>query len=372
MKKPGIIILAFIVILAGCKTFPETEGYELYRGSVDRLTVWNSDSTFGRTVLVYKPYTYCESCTDSLPTIYIIAPYGWTAEELVSVHPIFDLLDRMLSAQVIPPSIVVVMDNYDEELGGVPYTGETEGFMLENVLEAVRENYHVFADSSYNAVVGIGPMSGYSALGLYFRHPGVFGSAAAHSPMVDPLGYAEDYLLPRALNETGGHLPNPPVHPRNFPHFAELLAIGVGISPIRAAMDSFDLSHQFPIRQIDDSTWLGASLPWDTLGNPIDDSALTALWENASLVNTAMSNIDNLWDTSSVWIDLGRDDIPELAQPIQQLVDSLNAHEKAPVFELYEHDFADPDSVVPVRWNDYLLVRINYSIGHMLKVMWFR
>ncbi len=371
MKKIYLMTLLAVMAFSGCKTFPDTEGYDLKKGRIEHITVWNSDSTSSRDVAVYLPYNYCESCPDSLPSIYILLPYGRSADEFLSIYPVFDVVDRMLSAGVIPPAILVMVDGEGRH-GSNFYAGGAEDFLLNDIMAEVGRNYHVFADSSYRAVIGVGPMGGYGALRLYFRHPDVFGSVAAHSPIVDPMDYAENVLLPGAMNETGGHLPNPPIHPEHFPNFEELLSMGLAFSPITGPMDSFDLSHQFPLEQIGDSTWLGASLPWDTLGNPVDDSATNANWGAASILAMASGNIENVWDTSAVWIDLGRDDETALEQPIQQLVDTLNAYGKAPIFQTYDHDVADPDSILPVTWDSYLLVRINYSIGEMLKIMWYR
>ncbi len=371
MKKIIAVSLFLMVFFAGCKNFPDTEGYDLYRGTVDRLVVWSADSSFSTSVLVYKPYEYCETCSDSLPAIYIFSPFDMDAEELTSIYPIFDMFDRMLSARVIPPMIVVVVDGINEANDGA-FADNYENFILNDVFESVAENYHVYRDSVYNGVIGIGPMAGYEALKLYFEHTYMLGCAAAHSPMVEPLDFVRNYLLNQALFENSGRLPNPPINPEMFPSFEKLLTLGLMISPKTAPFDSFDLSNEFPIKQLDDTLWIGAVLPWDTLGTEVADSELLSLWENSSLLSIASSVIENIEDTSTVWIDLGVDDNPVLAQPINALVDTLNSYEKRPVFELYEHDVADPDSVVPVRWKNYLLVRINYSIGHVLKVMWFR
>ncbi len=372
MKKWFAIIGLILLLLASnCKNFPDTEGYDLYHGTVDRVAVWNSDSSYGKSILVYKPYEYCESCSDSLPVIYILAPYSMSADEFTSVYPIFDMFDRMLSAKVLPPMLVVVVDGFNEA-SDEAFDGNYEDFIAENVMNEVASNYHAFTDSSYNGVIGVGPMSGYNALKLYLDHPAKFGCAAAHSPMVNPMDYVENYLLSQALYEGGGSLPNPPSHIRAFPHIQELLSLGLAISPKIAPLDSFDLRNEFPIRQLSNSSWLGAILPWDTLGNPVDDSALLATWSDASLLKEVSDSIDNVWDTASIWIDLGTDDNPVLSSPINAFIDSLNAYDKRPVFERYEHDIADPDSVVPVKWDNYLIVRLNYSIGHLLKVMWFR
>ncbi|RKY99937.1 MAG: hypothetical protein DRQ10_05215 [Candidatus Hydrothermota bacterium] len=368
-------ILGVAVIVVSCKHFPPVEEEPLLQGRIEIVEIPSSDSTIIHNALIYLPIGYDRSVYDSFPVIYILHDFDQDFAYLEDVYSVCEILDRMVSRGRVPGVILVFVDG-SNEFGGSFYTdsdiyGHFETY-LEDVRNFVESNYKVMADSAFRCLLGVGEMGGYGALRHFLRHPHDYGTVAAHSPIIDPLDYATENLLNRALGENGGRLPNPPDLSEGKPATRMLFALAAAFTPKSAPLDSFDLAYEFPIQPADSdsSVWFGVRLPFDTLGNPIGGE-IAETWSQNSILAVASESMDSIWDTAAVWLDVGCDE-PQLQPKIETFVDSLEAHGVKPVFEIYSGDPAYPDSIVPSTVRTRLFSRIGRSLEYLIYTMWLR
>jgi enterochelin esterase-like enzyme len=133
---------------------------------------------------VYLPPDYLRSPQRRYPVLYMLHGAGGNYTEWTdSFLP--EQADRMMTADEIPPLIIVMPDD-----GGQTYWANwSEGgprwgdYVSEDIVATVDQRYRTLPYASSRAIGGLS-MGGLGALNLAFQHPEVFGVVGAHSPSV--------------------------------------------------------------------------------------------------------------------------------------------------------------------------------------------
>ncbi|MBO3089545.1 alpha/beta hydrolase [Cellulomonas dongxiuzhuiae] len=140
-------------------------------GDVAELTYDSPAAGDERTTLVWTPPGYDAERAEAYPVLYLLADDGQSADEWTELGRARQVLDN-LAAEGGLASMVVVM----AEVGGDDPRAE----LLDGVVAATRDAYHVADDASGQAVAGIGT-GAEQALTLLRTDPGVFSEVGAFS-----------------------------------------------------------------------------------------------------------------------------------------------------------------------------------------------
>ncbi|MBO3095181.1 alpha/beta hydrolase [Cellulomonas dongxiuzhuiae] len=140
-------------------------------GDVAELTYDSPAAGDERTTLVWTPPGYDAERAEAYPVLYLLADDGQSADEWTELGRARQVLDN-LAAEGGLASMVVVM----AEVGGADPRAE----LLDGVVAAARDAYHVADDASGQAVAGIGT-GAEQALTLLRTDPGVFSEVGAFS-----------------------------------------------------------------------------------------------------------------------------------------------------------------------------------------------
>jgi enterochelin esterase-like enzyme len=135
---------------------------------------------------VYLPEGY--SASEEYPLIIVLS--GFTGGALTHLNwsawgeTLPERIERLISEQVIPPSVVMMPDCFTR-LGGSQYinssaTGDYEDYVCGELLPWMRKEYHAGLSPDQTVLVGKSS-GGYGAFVLAARHPELFGWALVHS-----------------------------------------------------------------------------------------------------------------------------------------------------------------------------------------------
>ncbi|MBC7372988.1 MAG: esterase [Frankiales bacterium] len=229
----------------------------------------------GRT-FIYTPPGYRAGAGVRYPTLYLIHGSPGRAEDWFNAGGAAQVLDRLISAGVIPPLIVVAPSANAGFFGDTECLNAVGGRQLETYLTSSVVH---FVDSHYPTKPGwsnrsIGGMSsgGFCALNLGLRHQALFGSVLAFEPYGDPGVVALGTLLHGnrtlyAANSPRSYLPGLRFqHPMQF--FVNVGgASGHGVSTVRALAQQLRRRGQrtdFRVEPGQSHTWTeaAAGLPY--------------------------------------------------------------------------------------------------------------
>lgn len=124
-----------------------------------------------RTALVWTPPRYDAGRADAYPVLYLLADGDQSAQEWAELGRVPQVLDNLAAQGELEPMVVVMADVN----GSDPRTE-----LLDGVVEATREAYHVAGDGSDQALAGIGD-GATQALETLRAAPGTFGSVGSFS-----------------------------------------------------------------------------------------------------------------------------------------------------------------------------------------------
>jgi enterochelin esterase-like enzyme len=145
-------------------------------GKVESLTYRSNVVNEERTALVWLPPGYDPRRAEPYPVLYLQHGGGQSYTDWVEMGRAKQILDNLfLDGKLVP--MVVVMGN-----GNVPdFTRE----LLENIVPAARDRYHVSGDPARQALAGLS-MGGAQTLEVLKARPGTFGYVAAFSSWFGP------------------------------------------------------------------------------------------------------------------------------------------------------------------------------------------
>ena len=135
-----------------------------------------------REISIYLPPSYFTS-DKRYPVVYFLPGYLCTAMGLTFPNDV----DRLIEDGAIQEMIIVSASGKNE-LGGSfyvnsPVTGNWEDFIAQDVVGYVDANYRTVPEAGSRAISGFS-MGGYGALNLAVKHPDLFSSVYAMSPVL--------------------------------------------------------------------------------------------------------------------------------------------------------------------------------------------
>jgi len=143
------------------------------RGRIEEHHIRSRNLNNERRFWVYSPAGY--SITKQ-PYNLLVLFDGWQA---VHMDPTTTVLDNLLAAGQIQPTVAVMVDQQDRmlELGcHEPFNQ----FLISELIPWIRENYHVSANPA-DTFVGGGSAGGLGAVCAGWRHPDIFGNVISQS-----------------------------------------------------------------------------------------------------------------------------------------------------------------------------------------------
>jgi len=157
-------------------------------GDVAELTYDSPVTDDERTALVWTPPGYDDDRATAYPVLYLLADTAQSPREWAELGRAPQILDNLLAEGLIEPMVVVMAD-----AGGTDPRAE----LLDGVVAATRDGYHVSDEAAGQAVAGIGDGANH-ALSVLRSDPGTFGSVGSFS---GHLGGAVEASTARAINE---------------------------------------------------------------------------------------------------------------------------------------------------------------------------
>jgi enterochelin esterase family protein len=155
---------------------PEIQSYDIPHGTL-HSTIF-SDTTQGRSrpMVVYTPPGYAEG-TQSYRSIYF-----HDGNEQLNLGLTRNVLDLMISQELIPPVIAVFVDplNRNNEYA---YDYEFMDMFVSELVPWIDTQYRTMPEAEYRAVAGVS-LGGLASLLFTIQHPEVFGNCGAYSPAV--------------------------------------------------------------------------------------------------------------------------------------------------------------------------------------------
>ena len=140
-------------------------------GSVEELAYDSPVTDDETTALVWTPPGYDEDRVEPYPVLYLLADRDQSFREWSELGRVPQVLDNLAAEGRLEPMVVVMA-----QVGGSDPRSE----LLDGVVEATRESFHVAGDGAGQAVAGIGA-GGQQALTVLRSDPGTFGSVGSFS-----------------------------------------------------------------------------------------------------------------------------------------------------------------------------------------------
>jgi enterochelin esterase-like enzyme len=196
--------------LKGCKSNVEMPGApaqpwsikhaDTPAGTIKAFTLRSERLGNERAVSVYTPHGYR---SDGAPPALLIVFDG---SSYISVLPTPVILDNLIAAARIPPTVAVFIDNPDQETRTRELTPNPvfPDFLVEELLPWIHARYHVTGDPRLTVLAG-SSFGGLAATYGAFRHPERFGNVLCQS---GDFSWAPDHVhamgrLADATTETG-------------------------------------------------------------------------------------------------------------------------------------------------------------------------
>lgn len=143
-----------------------------------------------REVRVYLPPDYFENTSKQYPVIYLLHGFiadhnTWWEGELGEVNiNIKEILDELITNEVIPP-IIVAAPNSRNRCFGSKYTnsstsGQWEDFITQDVITYIDSNFRTLAQRESRGIAGHS-MGGKGAFTIAMKHPELFAALYSHS-----------------------------------------------------------------------------------------------------------------------------------------------------------------------------------------------
>jgi enterochelin esterase family protein len=128
-----------------------------------------------RRVWVYTPPSYNQNSA---------APYSllicFDGSSYISDIPAPTILDNLLAADKIRPTVAIMVDNEEARLGDLANHQSFADFMGKDLLPWVRKTYHVTTDADKTILCGYSA-GGLAAAYVAFRRPDLFGNVLSQS-----------------------------------------------------------------------------------------------------------------------------------------------------------------------------------------------
>jgi enterochelin esterase-like enzyme len=145
------------------------------KGKVEMFSIEDNEYKRKRRVWVYTPPNYNRNSA---------APYSllicFDGSSYINDIPAPTILDNLLAAHKIQPTVAVMVDNEEARLGDLANHQTFVDFMSRDLLPWVRKTYHVAPDPDKTILCGYS-VGGLAAAYVAFRRPDLFGNVLSQS-----------------------------------------------------------------------------------------------------------------------------------------------------------------------------------------------
>lgn len=152
-----------------------TEKPEVPKGKVEAFEIRDNQYNRQRKIWIYTPPNYEAKSAEAYRLL-----ISFDGEDYIKAIPAPTILDNLLAAGKINPTIQVMVDNSADRLGDLANHQKFADFVAKDLLPWVQKNYRVTTDA------GKTTLCGYSAGGLAatftaFKYPNLFGNILSQS-----------------------------------------------------------------------------------------------------------------------------------------------------------------------------------------------
>src|SRR3982751_1146279 len=125
------------------------------KGDVDALTIKDTQYGRDRRIWIYLPAEYNDKSAADYPLI-----ISFDGQDYVNDIPAPTVLDNLIAAKKIEPTVQVFVDNSDDRLGDLANRQKFADFIAKELLPWLRQRYRITTEASKVTLLG------YSAGGL--------------------------------------------------------------------------------------------------------------------------------------------------------------------------------------------------------------
>lgn len=145
------------------------------KGKVDALEVTDNQYARKRKVWVYLPAGYNASSASAYPLI-----ISFDGQDYINDIPSPTILDNLIAAKKIAPTVQVFVDNSEDRLGDLANHEKFADFLAKDLVPWVRKSYHVTTSADETIVMGYSA-GGLGASYVAYRYPSLFGKVLSQS-----------------------------------------------------------------------------------------------------------------------------------------------------------------------------------------------
>lgn len=145
------------------------------KGKVDALEVTDNQYGRKRKVWIYLPAGYNVPSASAYPLI-----ISFDGQDYINDIPAPTILDNLIAAKKIAPTVQVFVDNSEDRLGDLANHQKFADFLANDLVTWVRKNYHVTTRADETIVCGYSA-GGLGASYVAYRYPSLFGKVLSQS-----------------------------------------------------------------------------------------------------------------------------------------------------------------------------------------------
>jgi enterochelin esterase-like enzyme len=145
------------------------------KGKVDALVVDDRQYNRKRKIWVYTPATYDPKSAEPYRLL-----ISFDGEDYIKDIPAPTILDNLIAAGKIHPTVQVMIDNSEDRLGDLANHQRFADFVAKDLLPWARTNYHVASEADKVTLLGYSA-GGLGAAYVAYKYPGLFGNVFSQS-----------------------------------------------------------------------------------------------------------------------------------------------------------------------------------------------
>ena len=177
MKVIGSIFISLSCLLVQPQSAIDwtKERTDVPKGKVESFTIQDNQYQRRRKVWVYTPPGYNAKATEPYRLL-----LSFDGEDYISDIPAPVILDNLLAAGKIHPTVQVMIDNSEDRLGDLANHRKFADFLARDLLPWAQKNFPVTREAGNTTVCGYSA-GGLAAAYVAFRYPNLFGNVLSQS-----------------------------------------------------------------------------------------------------------------------------------------------------------------------------------------------
>lgn len=145
------------------------------KGKVEAFSIKDGQYGKDRKIWIYLPDGYSDRSTAGYPLI-----VSFDGQDYINDIPAPAVLDNLIAAKKIEPTLQVFVDNSEDRLGDLANHQKFADFVAKDLMPWLRQKYRVTSESAKLTLLGYSA-GGLGAAYVAYRYPGVFGNVLSQS-----------------------------------------------------------------------------------------------------------------------------------------------------------------------------------------------